>query len=136
MLQRWSRIRRATAATPAPHTVEMIARNAALSVDEVEECLEAIRLTRPEEWHDDVLAPSIIRRIDPAEGLQTNEDQKLMADAIESLPRQERLVVSMYYLDDLRLKEVGEVLGLSESRVSRILGRAQLRMREYVNRRS
>jgi RNA polymerase sigma factor for flagellar operon FliA len=57
-----------------------------------------------------------------------------MADAVESLPRQERLVVSMYYMDDMRLKEIGDVLGLSESRISRILARAQLRMQEFVRR--
>jgi RNA polymerase sigma factor for flagellar operon FliA len=134
MLQRWTRIRQAAAGLSAA-TPEGLAQATQLSIGEVEECLEAIRMTRPESWHEDLIAPSTTRRIDPGEGLQSAEERRLMADAVESLPRQERLVVTMYYLDDMRLKEVGDVLGLSESRISRILAKAELRMREYVSRR-
>ncbi|MBX3444719.1 MAG: sigma-70 family RNA polymerase sigma factor [Planctomyces sp.] len=136
MLQRWSAIRRAAAALGATPTVEALAKATQLPIEEVEECLEAIRMTRPEAWHEDLVAPSIIRRIDPAQGLEQDEDKALLAEAVESLPRQERLVVSMYYGDDMRLKEIGDVLGLSESRISRILARAQLRLKDYVGRRS
>ncbi len=55
-----------------------------------------------------------------------------MADCIERLPEKERLVVTMYYSEDLRLKEIGEVLNLSESRVSRILNAAETRLKEMV----
>jgi RNA polymerase sigma factor for flagellar operon FliA len=41
----------------------------------------------------------------------------------------------MYYHDDMRLKEIGEVVSLSESRVSRILARAELRLQEILHRR-
>jgi RNA polymerase sigma factor FliA len=135
MLQRWTRIRHAASTLSGPHSSEALARTSEMSVGEVEECLEAIRMTRPEAWREDIVAPSVVRRIDPAEGLERDEERKLLADAIESLPRQDRIVVSMYYLDDMRLKEIGEVVGLSESRVSRILARAEVRLREFVDRR-
>jgi RNA polymerase sigma factor for flagellar operon FliA len=135
MLQRWTRIRHAAAGLSSP-TAENLAQATQLTLAEVEECLEAIRMTRPESWHEDLVSSSVTRRIDPGEGLQWEEDRRLMADAVESLPRQERLVVTMYYLEDMRLKEVGDVLGLSESRISRILAKAELRMRDFVSRRS
>jgi RNA polymerase sigma factor for flagellar operon FliA len=134
MLQRWNSLRKASSGMQVPRTVENLAKAAGMSTDEVEECFDAIRVTRPETWHEDLAPSSVIRRIDPGEGMEEDEDRRLMADAVESLPRQERLVVSMYYMDDMRLKEIGDVLGLSESRISRILARAQLRMQEFVRR--
>jgi len=44
-----------------------------------------------------------------------------LTDAIEGLPERDRLVISLYYVDELNLREIGEVLGVSESRVSQIL---------------
>ena len=44
-------------------------------------------------------------------------------------------VVSMYYMDNMRMKEIGEVLNLSESRVSRLLASAELQLQSIVRRR-
>ncbi len=52
-----------------------------------------------------------------------------LAEAIDSLPERERLVLSLYYDDELNLKEIGEVLGVSESRVCQIHGKAVVRIR-------
>lgn len=52
-----------------------------------------------------------------------------LATAIDSLPERERLVLSLYYDDELNLKEIGEVLGVSESRVCQIHGKAVVRIR-------
>jgi RNA polymerase sigma factor for flagellar operon FliA len=49
--------------------------------------------------------------------------------AIESLPEREQLVLSLYYDDELNLKEIGEVLGVTESRVCQIHGQALARLR-------
>ena len=54
----------------------------------------------------------------------------VLADAIEKLPERDRLVIQLYYLEELRLKEIGLILKISESRVSRVLARAELRLRE------
>jgi len=63
------------------------------------------------------------------------EQKELLADAIEALPQRERLVVTLYYKEDLRLKEIGTVLKLSESRVSRVLNAAIFQMGEYMRAR-
>lgn len=54
---------------------------------------------------------------------------KALASAIAELPERERLVVSLYYDEELNLKEIGKVLGVSESRVSQISSQAMLRLR-------
>ena len=133
MLQRWALIRKAAGAAPLPDT-EPLAQKTGLSIDDVEECLEAIRLTRPESWREELSTNGVYRRIDPAEGIEKADQISQLATAIEQLPRTDRLVVSMYHLDDMRLKEIGEVLKLSESRVSRILSRAEQRLRDVLRR--
>ncbi|CDZ78567.1 Sigma-F factor [Legionella massiliensis] len=55
-----------------------------------------------------------------------------LAQIIESLPKNERLVLSLYYEQDLNLKEIGEVLGVSESRVSQIHSQATLRIKSRL----
>lgn len=52
-----------------------------------------------------------------------------LSQIIEALPKNERLVLSLYYEQDLNLKEIGEVLGVSESRVSQIHSQATLRIK-------
>jgi RNA polymerase sigma factor for flagellar operon FliA len=55
-----------------------------------------------------------------------------LASAIETLPEKEKMVISLYYADELTLKEIGEVLGVSESRVSQIHSRAVMRLRRKL----
>ena len=55
-----------------------------------------------------------------------------VADAIAGLPERERLVMSMYYDDELNLKEIGAVLGISESRVCQLHGQALIRLRSRL----
>lgn len=52
-----------------------------------------------------------------------------LGSAIEALPEKERLVVTLYYHEELNLKEIGEVLGLTESRISQIHSQAVMRLR-------
>jgi RNA polymerase sigma factor for flagellar operon FliA len=66
---------------------------------------------------------------DPVDELIKSEKRSLVAQAIESLPKQECLVISLYYHEELTLKEVGEVLGVSESRASQIHASAILHLR-------
>ena len=65
----------------------------------------------------------------PLHGIEKEEFRGQLVDAISSLPERERLIVSLYYDDTLNLKEIGVVLGVSESRVSQLLSQAHLRMR-------
>ena len=66
---------------------------------------------------------------EPLADVQMAEFRQQLAKAISSLPERECFVVSMYYDDELNLKEIGEVLGVSESRISQLLSQAHLRIR-------
>jgi RNA polymerase sigma factor for flagellar operon FliA len=52
-----------------------------------------------------------------------------LGDAIEMLPEKERLIITLYYYEELNLKEIGEIIGLTESRVSQLHSQAVLRLR-------
>jgi RNA polymerase sigma factor for flagellar operon FliA len=66
---------------------------------------------------------------DPLRDLLRRERLLLIADAIRSLPDRDQLLLSLYYRDELTMKEVGSVLGLTESRVSQLHTNAMLRLR-------
>ncbi|HWQ95514.1 MAG TPA: sigma-70 family RNA polymerase sigma factor, partial [Gammaproteobacteria bacterium] len=55
-----------------------------------------------------------------------------LTEAIEALPERQRLVLSLYYDEELNLREIGEVLEVSESRVSQILSQALLRLQTHM----
>ncbi len=65
----------------------------------------------------------------PLEGLASDSFKSSLASAIGELPEREKLVLSLYYQEELNLKEIGAVLGVSESRVSQIHSQAALRLR-------
>ncbi len=61
--------------------------------------------------------------------MEKSEMKAMIADFIKELPQKEQLVLSMYYLDDLNLKEVGKIINLTESRISQIRTSAIFRLR-------
>lgn len=65
----------------------------------------------------------------PLAGYEQTERQEMLRAAIERLPEKERQIVALYYLDELTMKEVGLVLGVTESRVSQIHTQAMLKLR-------
>lgn len=65
----------------------------------------------------------------PEHALIQQKFQQALSEAIAALPERERLVVSLYYDEELNLREIGKVLGVSESRVSQICSQAMLRLR-------
>jgi RNA polymerase sigma factor for flagellar operon FliA len=70
--------------------------------------------------------------VDPEEAIDTVELKDRLAEAIESLPDRERLVIALYYYEALTLREIGEVLGVTESRVSQLHTKAVLGMRSHL----
>jgi RNA polymerase sigma factor for flagellar operon FliA len=65
----------------------------------------------------------------PAEALDETETREALAEAIARLPEREKLVVTLYYYEELTLREIGEVLGVTESRVSQLHTKAILRLK-------
>jgi RNA polymerase sigma factor for flagellar operon FliA len=70
--------------------------------------------------------------IDPHQEVDATELKDRLADAIESLPDRERLVIALYYYENLTLREIGEVLGVTESRVSQLHTKAVLGLRSSL----
>jgi RNA polymerase sigma factor FliA len=69
----------------------------------------------------------------PQDLLERSEFQEDLAANIQSLPEREKLVLSLYYDEELNLREIGEVLGVSESRVCQIHGQALTRLRSRLD---
>ena len=65
----------------------------------------------------------------PQSALDKSELKEMIADAISRLPEREKLVVTLYYYEELTLREIGEVLGVTESRVSQLHTKAILRLK-------
>lgn len=71
---------------------------------------------------------------DPLHQVEIEEVKETLANAIESLPERERMVIALYYYEGLTLKEIGEIMEISESRVSQIHTKAIFRLRGRLNR--
>ncbi len=69
------------------------------------------------------------RAEDPQESLASSEVKDRLTEAISSLPEREQLVVALYYYENLTLREIGEVLGVTESRVSQLHTKAVMRLK-------
>ncbi len=72
------------------------------------------------------------RAEDPVEVYESKELRQILADAIDRLPERERAVITLYYYEGLTLKEIGTILGVTESRVSQLHTKAVLRLRARV----
>jgi len=70
---------------------------------------------------------------DPQHSLSATETKEAIADAIARLPEREKLVVTLYYYEELTLREIGEVLGVTESRVSQLHTKAILRLKARLS---
>jgi RNA polymerase sigma factor FliA len=126
-------------------TDEQIAAKIGISVDELEESLTDISRSSiaalDELWSvsgegDQVSLMDTIedtQGIRPQEALDETEMREALADAIARLPEREKLVVTLYYYEELTLREIGEVLGVTESRVSQLHTKAILRLKARLS---
>jgi RNA polymerase sigma factor FliA len=69
---------------------------------------------------------------DPSRALDVGDLKDRIADSIASLPEREKLVIALYYYENLTLREIGEVLGVTESRISQLHTKAVLRLRGHM----
>ena len=73
-----------------------------------------------------------VKAENPFASLKTRELRQAVAECISALPEKERLVISLYYYEDLNMKEIGNVLGITESRVCQIHTKAVARLRSKL----
>ena len=69
------------------------------------------------------------------DGLQRDDIRRILSEAIAGLPERERLVMALYYDEELNLREIGAVMGVSESRVSQIHSQAVIRLQARMTNR-
>ena len=70
---------------------------------------------------------------DPVDIFESAEIKEILAAAIDRLPEREKTVIALYYYEGLTLKEIGHVLGVTESRVSQLHTKAVLRLRARLH---
>lgn len=138
LLEKVTKIRRLLQTIPPPASVATLAKHSGLDEDDVVECLAAIRLSRVVSWNDVAdqgrgADPDAANR--PDARIEEDERRRLLVDTIAQLPEMERLAITLYYMEELRLKEIGQVMNLSESRVSRLLKAARHRLEEAIRSR-
>lgn len=112
-----------------------VAARLGISIDAYHKILSdsaSCRLFSLEETQRETLAerlPAVPATEAPDEIFASSQFAERLAAAIEQLPERERLVLSLYYEQDLNLKEIGEILELSESRICQLHGQAVVRLR-------
>lgn len=123
---------------------EEIARELRLSIEEYHEWLVAIRgvnMGSLETVSPEGDGRSLLKYISddeenwPSRVVEKSELQRLLASAIEKMPRTERTVISLYYYEELTLREIAKIVNLHESRVSQLKSQAILRLRSYLEKR-
>lgn len=70
----------------------------------------------------------------PSEILERSELERILAQAIDRIPKIERTVLNLYYYDELSLREIGVILGMHLSRVAQLRTQATLRLRSHLER--
>lgn len=69
---------------------------------------------------------------DALKGIEEEQMRTVLREAIQGLPEKERLVVAMYHFEELNFKEIGRVMGITESRVCQIHSKAMMKLRARV----
>ena len=135
MLEYVRQVREAYEKLSGPVTPEMLADQTGLPMAKIQQVLEAMRFMKPQNWNDlfcNIHSSWQNSPDAPGAELEAQEMKRLVADCIEKLPERERLVLTLYFTEDLTLLEIGTVIGISESRVSRILATAKFRLKEMI----
>jgi RNA polymerase sigma factor for flagellar operon FliA len=135
LLEKIAAVRKAYRLLPPPVTVDALVTATGFSQEDVVECLAAVKLTRVGSWEDIAAANDVatVPQADqPQNQAELSEQKSRLTEAIGRLGERERLAVTLYYLENLRLKEIGALLELSESRVSRLLKAAMFELGEQM----
>jgi RNA polymerase sigma factor for flagellar operon FliA len=85
-----------------------------------------------EDGNDSFLDRYAVEEDDPLKALLETDFRQAVIDAIDALPPREKMLMGLYYEEELNLKEIGAVMGVSESRVSQLHTQAVARLRAYL----
>jgi len=123
----------------APPAPEEIAKHLGAPLEEIDEVLHSARVAcwasldgGPSEELGALLTDP--KSEDPVGSAEWNEMKQLLVRSMQALPEPEKTVITLYYGEELLLKEIGEVLGVTESRVSQIHSRALYRLNRELRR--
>lgn len=125
-------------------TEEEIARHLDLSIPEYQEWLSEVRgltLGSLENAGSEEDGCDLLRYLAdsdeqwPSQIVERAELERLLAQAIEKMPQLEKTVLSLYYYEEMTLREIAKIVNLHESRISQLKSQAILRLRSYMQKR-
>ena len=128
-----------------PATDEEMAQNMKLSLEEFHKLLdetkavtfmdiELLKQRSPDMRGSNLTELLNSGNTDPFAALSFSQIRDLVAKAISQLPNKEKLTISLYYFEELTMKEIGMVLGYTESRISQMHSKAVLRLRSKLKK--
>ncbi len=85
-----------------------------------------------EEATEEVMSIAGDAVLQPEVQVERAQMMEALAQSIQALPEREQLIISLYYVEELNLKEIGEILGVSESRISQILSAIAKKLRAHL----
>lgn len=119
-----------------PATEEEVAAHVKIPLSELRSTLQEVRgakITDLDECDEETglsLAETVSdKSATQLEKMERSEQRQLLAEAVDRLPARERQVIALYYVEELTMKEIAEVLGVTESRVSQLKSQAAARLR-------
>ncbi|MEI7815833.1 MAG: FliA/WhiG family RNA polymerase sigma factor [Desulfuromonadales bacterium] len=124
-------------------TSEEVASALEISLDEYYDLLDDVHIftfiSLDDSWEGDDGSPLCLADVlceaeakNPQQQVITMQLAEALGQAIDTLPEKERLAVTLYYNEDFNLKEIGETMGLTESRISQIISQAMVRLRSRL----
>lgn len=123
-------------------TDEQVADKMGISIDELNKTLQEVNMSTMISL-EDYLDQNYESGIDiinddedriPEKRIEMTEIRDILTDSIDKLPEKERMVVTLYYFEELTLKEISAIMKVSESRISQLHTKAILRMRAKLER--
>jgi RNA polymerase sigma factor for flagellar operon FliA len=109
---------------------ELLSETSSMAITSLDELMEGEE--SPYETGEEAFAEPQGSAADPAEVLDQETIKELLAEAVNQLPERDRIVIGLYYQDELTLREIGEVLDITESRVCQIHTQAITRLRATI----
>jgi RNA polymerase sigma factor FliA len=124
-------------------TSEEVADSLQMSLDDYFELLDDVHvftfISLDDSWEGDDGSPLCLADVlceadakSPQQQVMSKQLAEALGQAIDTLPEKERLAVTLYYNEDFNLKEIGETLGLTESRISQLISQAMVRLRSRL----